>query len=160
MTTLKELLVNKIKALYDIESEIIKALPKLSEAATDEDLKAGFDEHLAETEEQARRLEEIFEILGEEPDKLESEAIRGLAKDGEWVAKNIDEGDARDANLIAAASYVEHYEMAGYMAAIMWAKELGENDVADLLKESLEEEEAADEKMSKLGKTITKRLVG
>lgn len=156
--TLKELLVNKLKALYDIESEIVKNLPKLSEAATDANVKSGFDEHLKETEEHVKRIEEAFDVLGEEPEKLESEAIRGLAKDAEWVVKNVDEGDPRDINLIAAASYVEHYEMAGYMAAMMWAKEIGEDEVADLMKKTLGEEEAADKKMSKVAETIATRL--
>ncbi len=148
--TLNDLLIMKMQALYDIEHEIVEALPKMIKAATDEDLKEGFSTHLIETEAQIERLKEVFEILNEKPEKLKVEGIRGILKDGVWVIKNIKNSKALDANLIAAASYVEHYEMAGYIAAISWANILGYSDVADLLEENLSEEKATDEKLSHL----------
>ncbi|MBX4181734.1 DUF892 family protein [Candidatus Parcubacteria bacterium] len=157
-STLRELLITKVKALYDIESEIIEALPKMAEGATDDELKEALDHHLEETEEQASRLENIFDLLGEEKDKLKVEAIRGLVKDGEWIMKNSEEGDARDLAIISAARYVEHYEMAGYMSAQELAEMLGDEGVSSLLEESLEEEQAADEKLSECATAIAERM--
>src|SRR4051812_13783751 len=116
MTTLYDLLINKLKALYDAESVLIDNLPELANAASDESLGEAFMDHLKETKEHSRRLEQTFKLLGEAPEKLEGEAIRGLVKDAEWVVENVEKGPARDLNLCAAASYAEHYEMAGYNA--------------------------------------------
>lgn len=155
---LKELLINKLKALYDIESVIIDNLPNLAEAVRDTKLKKALEDHLEETKAQSKRLEDSFKLLKEAPGKLESEAIRGLVKDAEWVVENVEEGDARDLNIIAAASYVEHYEMAGYQAALMWAEKLDQADVADLLNMTFTEEESADGKMSDIANEIADRL--
>ncbi len=147
---LKDLLVLKTKALYDIEQEIVKALPKMAKAAMNKKLKAGFKEHLAQTKEHVRRLESVFKLLGVKAGKTKVEAIRGLVKDGAWVIKNVKPEEARDANLVAAAQYVEHYEMAGYGSAREWAGELGEKEVAKLLEATLEEEKETDEKLNDL----------
>ncbi len=156
--TLREMFLTKIQALYDIETELVEALPKMAEAASDSDLKTAFEEHLDETQGHVERLENIFDLLGEKPERLEVEAIRGLVRDGEWVIKNTEEGDARDAAIIGAARHVEHYEMAGYMTAQEWAEMLGDEGVSALLEETMEEEEAADEKLSELGTQIAERL--
>jgi ferritin-like metal-binding protein YciE len=156
--SLRELLGTKIKALYDIENELIEALPKMAKAATDSDLKEAFESHLEETRSQAEKLENIFDLLGEDKEALESEAIRGLVKDGEWLIKNVEEGDALDTALIGAARSVEHFEMAKYMAAQEWAEMLGQEEVSSLLTEIFEEENAADEKLSELGTVIAERL--
>ncbi|MBX4195744.1 DUF892 family protein [Candidatus Parcubacteria bacterium] len=150
--------MNKLKALYDIESVIIDNLPKLAEAATDNDLKKVLNDHLKETKDQSKRLEEAFKLLGETPDRLESEAIRGLVKDAEWCVENIEEGDQLDLALIGAASYVEHYEMAGYNSARMLAEASAESEVADLLDATFTEEETADMKLSDLATIISGRL--
>lgn len=157
---LRELLVVKIQALYDIESELVKALPKMAEAATDTDLKEAFTEHLSETEFQVKRLEDIFDLLNEEHEKEESQAIRGLVKDSEWLVKNVEEGDALDVALIAAARSVEHFEMAKYVAAQEWAEMLGDEGVSALLEETFEEEENAEEKLGELATTIIERING
>ncbi len=156
---LRTLLIQKVNALYDIESELVKALPKMAKAATTPELKKGFEEHLEETKNQVERLEEIHRILGEEPKKLKAEGIRGLVKDGEWVIKNVVPKEAMDANLARAAQYVEHYEMAGYMAAIDWAETLAETEIVDLLNDTLEEEIAADDKLAMVGGEIDQNLV-
>ncbi len=148
--TLHDLLITKMQSLYDVEHEITKALPKMAKAASDAELKSGFEEHLEQTKGQIERLEKAFELLNEKPKKLKSEAIRGLIADGEWVIKNVEGSEALDANLIAAAQYVEHYEIAGYGSAVEWAREMGHTEVADLLEETLEEEEATDEKLNEL----------
>lgn len=152
--TLRELFVVKIQSLYDIESELVKALPKMAEAATDLELKDCFREHLDETRGQVARLENVFEILGEDKEAIEVDAIRGLIKDGEWVINHAKAGETLDTALIGAARAVEHYEMAKYMAAHEMAEMLGEDEVADLLSETFEEEENADEKLDEIGKQI------
>ncbi|HYC34651.1 MAG TPA: DUF892 family protein [Candidatus Paceibacterota bacterium] len=153
---LHKLLITKLKALYDIECEITKALPKLAKAATNKKLKLGFQGHLAETRRHVARLKQAFRLLGEKVQKTKVEAIRGLAKDADWVIKNVPKGPALDSNLIAAASYVEHYEMAGYMAAESWAKQMRHTKVAKLLNETLKEEKGADTKMFALSKEINR----
>ncbi len=148
--TLHDLFILKLQALYAIENELVKALPKMAKNATDEDLKEGFTMHLDETRTQVERLEQAFTLLEMKQTKTKVEAIRGLAKDAEWVIKNINEDRARDAALISAARYVEHYEMAGYLTAIQWAQELGYDEVRILLEETLQEEMGADEKLAGL----------
>jgi ferritin-like metal-binding protein YciE len=149
--TLHELLLQKLSVLADVENELVKALPKLAKASTDEKLEEGFRMHLDETKNHSKRLEEAFKLLDSKPQRsLRSSGIRGIIEDGQWVIKNIKPDEALDANLIAAASYAEHYEMAGYKAAIEWAETMGHTKVADLLRANLEEEEAADKKLAEL----------
>jgi ferritin-like metal-binding protein YciE len=152
--SLHALMLVKMSALYDVERQLIKAIPKMAKKATDKDLKMGLEEHLKETEEQAKRLEKAFEQLGEKPNKkITSAAIRGLAEDADWVMKNVKKPEALDANIIAAAQYVEYYEMAGYGTAISWAKLMGHDEVVALLEKSLEEEKMADTKLNTLAKS-------
>jgi len=147
---LEDLLVLKLKALYDIETSIVKALPKMIKAAGNEDLKEAFSGHLEETKEHVARLERAFGELRMKPAKTKVEAIRGLIADTEWVIKNIAPQETLDAVLIASARYVEHYEMAGYLAAIGWAELLGENGVMEILADTLDEEEDAEEKLASI----------
>lgn len=158
-TDLRDLLIQKVNALYDIEQNLVKALPKMAKAAKDKDLKAGFTSHLAETKVHVKRLEQVSKILGVKPKALKSDAIRGLIKDGEWVIKNVKPAAAMDSNLARAAQYVEHYEMAGYMAAYDWAKMLGEAQVAELLGITLDEEHAADEKLHEVGTLLDQKIL-
>lgn len=138
----------KLQSLYDVEHELIKALPKMAKASSNEDLKNAFENHLIETESHVTRLEEAFDMLDEKPKKLPGESIRGLIADGAWVIKKVS-GPALDANLIAAASYVEHYEIAGYVSAIRWAEEI-DSSLADTLRQTLEEEQHANDKLVSL----------
>ena len=147
---LHDLLVIKLQVLYDVETQLVKALPKMAKNSSDEDLKAGFEEHLAQTMGQVNRLERIFAMLDMKPKKLRSESIRGLILDADWVIKNVNGDTALDANLIAAAQSVEHYEIAGYSGAHTWATELGHTEIADLLQETLDEETAAEAKLTEL----------
>lgn len=150
-STLHELLILKLRVLHDVENQLKKALPKMEKAASDPKLKEAFASHLKETEAQEARIDEALELSGDMSRKKEkSEAIRGLIADAEWCITNIKDTRARDASLIAAAQYVEHYEMAGYGSACEWARLMGHDDIVDLLEESLKEEEAADKKLSLL----------
>ncbi len=148
--TLHGLFVTKLKALLDVENQLVKALPKMAKKATDPDLRMAFEEHLEETKHQAERLTQSLEGLGEKAKVLKSDAIRGLVADTEWCIKNVEEGPALDACLIASAQYVEHFEMAGYGAAVEWAKLMGHTEAETVLNEILEEEKAADEKLNDL----------
>lgn len=158
METLNKLFLTKIRALYDTEKELVKQLPKLSNMATDKNLKKAFDDHLKETEEQVKRLEAIFDILAQKPESLESEAIRGLAKDTDWIIENTPEGAPLDIALIGAASRVEHYEMAGYISAGMIGEALDQTDIIDLLDMTSSEEEAADLKITEIAEKIINKI--
>jgi ferritin-like metal-binding protein YciE len=147
---LHDLLVLKLQSLYDIESQLVRELPKLAKSVSSPELKDAFEKHLDETKNQVARLERALEELKSPIKKSKVEAIRGLAKDAEWMIKNIKDEKARDAGMIAAAQYVEHYEIAGYGSASEWAKLMGHDRVVDLLEESLAEEKAADEKLNEL----------
>jgi ferritin-like metal-binding protein YciE len=147
---LHDLLVMKLQALYFAETEITKALPKMVEAATDEDLQAAFQSHLKETETHVQRLNEALMQLDAKVEPLESDAVTGLIADTEWCIDNIENPQVLDASLIAAAQYVEHFEIAGYGSAATWAEQLGEIEVKNLLGATLDEEKAADEKLSAL----------
>lgn len=155
---LRDLLINKLKALYDIESVVIEGLADLSNAISSRKLKLILEECVEESKKQSKRLEDCFKLLSEKPDKLSSEAIRGLFKDALWVTQKIPEGELRDANLTAALSYIEHYQMAGYNSAIIWAEALDENDVADLLNMSFTEKESFDGKLQDLATTIVEKI--
>jgi ferritin-like metal-binding protein YciE len=149
-TDLRELLLMKTQELYDIENQLVKALPRLIKKAANEKLKNAIDMHLKETEGHVERLEQIFEQMGEDPKKIKSETIRGLVEDADAVVKGVDTKTVRDAGIIAAASATEHFEMAGYTIARDWATLLGEKDQADLFDANLKEEIAANEKLSKI----------
>lgn len=151
--SLHGLFILKLQSLYDIEQELIKVLPKLAKNASHSDLKAAFTEHLKETKGQAQRLERAFKLLGEKVKKEKVEGIRGIAEDGSWVIKNVKDDAARDAALIGAAQYAEHYEMAGYGTACEWARLMGHDEVAELLEQNLAEEEAANEKLTSLAES-------
>ncbi len=144
-----EMFLTKIQVLYDVEKQLEKALPKLQKAASDLELKDGFAMHLEETKNHSARLEKIFELLGSAPKKLGSDGIKGIIKDGKWVIDVDAPPELKDKMLAGAARHAEHYEMSGYMTAIIQADELGLAEASDLLAETLAEEEAADENLAK-----------
>lgn len=147
---LEDLFVMKLKALYDIEKELVKALPKMAKAASDEELAAGFEEHLAETENHVERLETIFGSIGVKPAKLKVEAIRGLIADAEWCVAEKPGDEALDALLVSTASSVEHHEISCYTTASKWARLLGYDEAAGILEETLSEEKATADRLEAL----------
>jgi ferritin-like metal-binding protein YciE len=153
MSTLDELFLGEIRDLYDAERQLIKALPKMAKAASSEDLRAAFEEHLLQTEMQIDRLDQIFEALGEKASGKKCAAMAGLVKEGDEIAADTESTAVRDAGLIAAAQKVEHYEIAGYGAARTHAQLLGNEEAAQLLEETLEEEKEADEKLNALAES-------
>ena len=141
---LMELYVDELKDLYDAEHRILKALPKMVKAASHEQLKDAFESHLQETENHVTRLEQVFGSVGEKARSKKCKAMQGLVEEGEDV---IDE-ELGDAALICAAQKVEHYEIASYGSLQSWAELLEENEAAELLQETLDEEKATDDKLT------------
>jgi ferritin-like metal-binding protein YciE len=150
---LKELYIDELKDLYSAENQLVKALPKMAKAATSEELRAGFKEHLEQTKGHVQRLETIFEQLGESPKGKKCKGMEGLIEEGSEAIEEHD-GAVLDAALICAAQRVEHYEMAGYGTVIAFAEELGELKHVSLLNETLEEEKETDEKLTGLAGDI------
>jgi ferritin-like metal-binding protein YciE len=150
---LKELYIDELKDLFNAENQLVKALPKLAKAATSDDLKAGFQQHLEQTKGHVERLETIFKSLGQNPKGKKCKGMEGLIEEGSEAIEEY-EGLVRDAALIGAAQRVEHYEMAGYGTVVALANQLGENKHADLLEKTLEEEKETDAKLTELSQTI------
>lgn len=148
--SLEKLYVHELKDLYSAETQLLEALPKMAAAASHDELKAGFEEHLKQTKQHVARLESIFKTLDFEPGGHKCNGMEGLIAEGEEILKEDMPGEVRDAALVAAAQRVEHYEMAGYGVASTYAEKLGHKDHADLLTETLEEEGATDRKLSRL----------
>jgi ferritin-like metal-binding protein YciE len=147
---LKELLLHTIKDVYFAENAITKALPKMKEAAQNPELKEAFQTHLDQTKEQIGRLEQVFKLLGEKPEAIPCEAIKGILKEGDEVAEEFEGEPALDAGLIAAAQAVEHYEIARYGAMAAWADRLEMDEVVELLETTLDEEKETDALLSGL----------
>jgi ferritin-like metal-binding protein YciE len=154
MGSLQDLFVDQLKDLYNAENQLVKALPKLAKSATAEELQTAFTEHLEETKGHVERLTEIFKELGVSPGGKTCKAMKGLVEEGAEMMDEDADPAIMDAGLIAAAQRVEHYEMAGYGCVRSFAKLLGNNQAAKLLQQTLEEEAAADEKLTKLAEKV------
>ena len=146
--------VDELKDLYSAEHQILKALPKMATAASDAHLAKAFTDHLAQTKDQVTRLDKIFKKLDVSPRGKTCKAMEGLLEEGKEVLDEDADPTVKDAALIAAAQRVEHYEMAGYGCVRTFARLLGEDAAADLLQETLDEEGAADKKLTKLAETV------
>lgn len=158
--SLKDLLVHELKDLYSAESQIAKALPKMEEAASNEELKQAFRNHLNETEGQIERLLTIFEEFDYAARGQKCEAAAGLIEEGEEIIKELAAGDLRDAALVGAAQRVEHYEMAGYGTARTFAEVLGLSKVQSLLQETLDEEGKTNKLLTKISKKLNRQAAG
>ena len=150
MKTMRDLFVQELKDLYSAENQLTKALPKMAKGAADGDLQAAFERHFAQTKEQLGRLETIFQRLEVSPRGKKCKAMEGLIEEGKEVLQEEADDCVRDAALIAAAQRVEHYEIAGYGCARTFARMLGEEEAADLLQQTLDEEAQTDKKLTEL----------
>ena len=153
LNSLRDLLVEELRDLYNAETQLVDALPKMAGAATSHELKSAFEHHLEETREHVSRLENIFQQIAEESSGETCEAMKGLIKEGEILLKAEGDPDVRDAGLIGAAQRVEHYEMAGYGTARSLARRLGENQVAEALQQTLNEEAEANKKLTSIAES-------
>ena len=147
--TLDDLFVHQLRDIYYAEKQIVQALPEMIEKASDAGLKQGF-EKLGETKNHVTRLEQVFKMHGVEAKGLDCPAIDGIIEEAEDIAGEVDDKSVLDAALIVAAQAVEHYEMTRYGTLIAWAKQLGRPDCASVLQQNLEEEKAADSKLTSL----------
>jgi ferritin-like metal-binding protein YciE len=148
--TMDELLLHGLKDIYYAENQIIRSLPDLIQKATNRDLTKGLRDHLDETKNQVERLDQVFKKLGVEPRGVKCPAIDGLISEADDIAGEVADKQVLDAAIIGSAQAVEHYEMARYGTLIAWADELGRDDVVRLLTSNLNEEKAADKKLSSI----------
>ena len=153
IATFEDLFLHQLQDVYYAENQITKALPKMIDKATAPALKQGFELHLTETEGQIARLERIFDLLGESAKAVTCPAIDGIIKEANEVAGEISDKAVLDAALIASAQAVEHYEITRYGTLIAWATQLGRDEIAGILKETLDEEYATDDKLTKMAET-------
>ena len=151
------LFIHTLCDIYFAEQTIVKKLPKMIEAATDPQLKHAFQTHLTETQNHAKRVEEVFRMHGHEPKGTSCPAIDGIIKEANEIIGEVDDKEVCDAAMLAAAQAVEHYEITRYGTLIAWAKQLGRNDSANVLYKNLEEEKATDDKLTKLAEAKINR---
>lgn len=154
LNSLRDLFIEELRDLYSAENQLIKALPKMAAAATDSHLKQAFTDHLEQTENHAARLDQIFESLDEKATGETCQAMEGLIKEGAQMIKADGDSVVIDSGLIGAAQRVEHYEMAGYGTARSLAQRLGENEAAELLQETLDEEAEADTLLTEIAENL------
>src|SRR3954468_11863621 len=151
--TLDDLFHDTLKDIYYAEKKILATLPKMAKAAQSGELKAAFEKHRGETEEQVKRLEQVFTLINKPPRGKTCAAIVGITDEGAEIMQEYKGSPALDAGLLAAAQAVEHYEISRYGTMIAWAEELGLDDAAELLRETLDEEEATDEALTVIAKS-------
>jgi ferritin-like metal-binding protein YciE len=152
--SLRELYIEELKDLYNAETQLVKALPKMAKAASNNQLRQAFEEHLRQTSEHVSRLEQIFETLEEKPTGKKCLGMEGLVKEGSETMKEDYADELKDAAIIGAAQRVEHYEMAAYGTVRAFAELLGETEHVSLLEETLNEEKQADEKLTQLAEEV------
>lgn len=151
---LKEFFIDELKDILWAEQKLVKTLPKLQKAATSEELKEAFGSHLEETKNQVQRLEQVFKLMGEKATAKKCDAMEGITEEGNSVIEDTDEGSAtRDVALVMAGQKAEHYEIATYGGLAQIAHTLGQEEVAALLEETLEEEKAADQKLTEIAES-------
>jgi ferritin-like metal-binding protein YciE len=153
MNSLDNIFLEEVKDIYSAEKQLTKALPKAAKKASSPELKSALEEHLTQTEGHVNRLEEVFRMLGHTPRAKACPAMKGILEEASEIMSEKAEPSVRDAALIGAAQKVEHYEIASYGTIVQWAKQMGRQDIKDLLGQTLDEEEKADQKLSELAKT-------
>jgi len=151
---LHELFLDELADVYNAEQQLIKALPKMAKAAESDELREALESHLQETEEQARRLEQVAEGLDESIKRKTCAAMKGLIEEANDLLKEQKDSSALDAAIIAAGQKVEHYEIASYGTLISWARQMGHDDAVSLLEETLDEEKQADEKLTSVAESV------
>jgi ferritin-like metal-binding protein YciE len=154
LETLNKLYIEELRDLYNAENQLLKALPKMAKGASSAELKQAFEDHLEETQGHVDRLEEIFKGLDESPKGKTCKAMKGLIEEGSEILEEEGEESVLDAGIIAAAQKVEHYEIASYGTVRAWATLLGEEEAADLLQQTLDEEGETDKRLNELAEEI------
>jgi ferritin-like metal-binding protein YciE len=152
--TLRDLYVDELKDLYNAESRLVKALPKMAKASTSDELRSGIEQHLEQTKEHANRLKQILTDMGEKAGGKKCPGMMGILDEGQEMLEEDFEGAVLDAAIISGAQRVEHYEIAAYGCVRAWAEILGENEAKQLLEKTLEEEKETDQKLTQLSESI------
>jgi ferritin-like metal-binding protein YciE len=147
-STLHDAFIDELRDVFDAEKQLTKALPKLAKAASSTELRTAFEKHLEETRGHVTRLEQVFESIDEPAKSKHCEGIAGIVEEGKSILDEDFEGTTMDACLVAAGQRAEHYEMAAYGTLVAWARAMGHVEAADLLQQTLEEEKAADKKLT------------
>jgi ferritin-like metal-binding protein YciE len=158
-TTVEQLFVEELRDLLSAGKQITKTLPKLIEAAQSVELKSAFEHQLKETEGHVERLEKAFKILGKSPKSMMCDGMKGILAEGSEILHETAAGDIRDVAIIAAAQRVEHYEMAAYGTVRIYAEDLSQLEIAQLLEETLKEEKAADKKLTEISRKVNERAL-
>lgn len=154
MDTLQKLYTDELRDLYNAETQLLKALPKMAKGASSQELKDAFEKHLQQTKTHVERLEQVFEGLGEKPRGKTCRAMKGLIEEGSEILEQDGDESVLDAGIIVAAQKVEHYEIAGYGSVRTFAHLLGQNDAAELLQTTLDEESETNDILNKLAETV------
>jgi ferritin-like metal-binding protein YciE len=154
LNTLQDLLIEELQDIYDAENQILKALPKMAKAASAPELQQAFEEHLQQTRTHVERLDQVFEQFGAKSKRKTCKAMQGLITEGDEMIKEKADPAVRDAGLIAAAQRVEHYEMAAYGTVRTYARQLGQQQAARLLQQTLDEEGTTDKKLTQLAESL------
>ncbi|MGE5510590.1 MAG: ferritin-like domain-containing protein [Bacteroidota bacterium] len=155
--SMDDLLLHGLQDVYYAENQIVKALPKLIDKATNRELTKGLRDHLEETKKQIERLDQAFKKLGKEPQGVKCPAIDGLIEEGDEIAGEVADKDVLEAAIVGAAQAVEHYEIARYGTLIAWAESLGHDDIVRFLTTNLNEEKAADKKLSTVALRVNRK---
>jgi ferritin-like metal-binding protein YciE len=153
LNDLNDLLIEQLRDIYNAESQLTKALPKMAKAATNPELRSAFEKHLVQTEEHVNRLEQVFASLGEVAKGKTCHAMKGLVEEGSEAIKEKAEANVKDAALIAAAQRVEHYEIAAYGTVRTYAQQLGHKEAATLLNKTLQEEGDTDKLLTQIAES-------
>jgi ferritin-like metal-binding protein YciE len=151
--TMDDLFLHTLQDIYYAENKIVKSLPSMIDTATDAQLKQGLKAHLGETEGHVKRLEQVFQLLNQKPTSVGCPAIDGIIEEAQEITGEVEDKDVLDAAIIAAAQAVEHYEITRYGSLIAWAKRLGRADAARILEQTLNEEKAADKKLTTIAES-------
>lgn len=151
---LHELFLDELADMANAEQQLIKALPKMAKKAESDELRQGIEQHLEETQEHASRIEQVYQSINESPRRKTCAAMKGLIEEAEEIMKEQEDTTALDAALISAAQKVEHYEIASYGTLVAWAERMGHDDAAELLRETLEEEKATDDRLTSIAESI------
>ncbi len=156
--TLDDLFVHTLQDIYYAENQIVKNLPTMIEKASSPELKAAFQQHLTETQGQVKRLEQVFQMHGQPVKAVDCAAMDGILSEAKEIMGDCDDGGVRDAAMLSAAQAVEHYEMTRYGSLIAYAKELGRNDCASVLQQTLDEEKATDKKLTQIAESRVNKM--
>lgn len=157
MNSLEDALYDEMKDILHAEKQLTRALPKMAKAAQNEQLRQAFEEHLEQTKQQVERLQKAMESLGRKATAKKCQAMEGILEEGKEIMEQEGDPDTLDAMLIGAAQKTEHYEIASYGTACTWAKQLGQTEALELMKQNLAEEEETDKKLTKLAKSLNRR---